>query len=191
MTSHATSRPTNSPGDDDGDDRDHLDRTATPPTTAAPTLRELALEARARLDPGSPSIPAPRAPGGVTPPAVLAARPGPGGRDLVTAVEALAEELGALERQPDAPAHRAFARIAELTAGGVPERGWSARDGIAVDDVVAAAARAGALHESAVALLARLDAAEAPSSAVVVDAIAASLRVVRVVADLEVFARRV
>lgn len=195
MTSHATSRPSadGSGGDDDGRDRGDAAGTAAEPTstTSAASLHDLALEARARLEPATPSIPAPRTPGGVTPPAALVTRPDGGGRDLRAAVDALVEELGALERRPDAPVHRAFARIGELTAAGVPERGWSARDGLAVDDVVAAAARAGALHENAVALLARLDAADRPSSAAVVDAIATSLRVVRVVADLEVFARRV
>lgn len=190
MTSHATSRPP-ADGDDGGDRTEQGPDPAGSPSSSAPGLRALALEARARLDPGPPAIPAPRAPGGIMLPSTSTGRPDPAGRDLLTALDALADDLGALEREPDAPAHRALARIGALTAAGVPERGWSAREGLAVDDVVAGAARAGALHDSAVALLARLDAAGRSSSAAVVDAIATSLRVVRIVADLEVFARRV
>ena len=192
MTTHAASHlPADGDGDREGDGASSGEPTTpTPPTPQPRSLREQAVEARARLEPHRPlAIPAPRAPGGVTPPQSFGVRDAAPERCLLAAADALVAALTALEEDPDVPAHRALARIGSLTASGVPERGWSAGEDLTVEVLVEAAARAGELHDAASALLARLDAEDRPSPAVVVDAIATSLRVVRVVADLEVFAR--
>jgi len=192
VTSHTASHlPADGDGDREGDGRTPAGQPVPPelPAPRARSLREQAVEARARLEPDRPVIPAPRAPGGVTVPPVFASRADAPERGLLADADALVAALAALEDHPDTPAHLALARIGALTASGVPERGWSAGEGLAVEVLLEAAARAGELHEAAASLLTRLDAEDRPAPAVVVDAIATSLRVMRVVADLEVFAR--
>lgn len=148
-----------------------------------------AREARSRLVPERPVIPAPRSPGGVEVPPVFGKGPGAAPADLVRAVETLTTHLVAVEDAPDDPAHRALLRIAAMLSTGVPDRGWSAGEDLDTDALGAAAELAGSLHEEAAGLLERLDAADRPSPAVVVDALVTSLRVTRMVAELEVFAR--
>ena len=151
-----------------------------------PALADRVREARARLDPPAVTVPAPRSAGGVVPasePTVGADAPD---EDLVAAVDRLAEELGAVESDREDEAHRALCRIAGLVRDGVPEAGWSADEELGVDVLRATSEAARGLHERAAALLARLDAEERHGSAVVIDSVATTLRVVRVVADLEV-----
>ena len=152
-------------------------------------LRRRAVEARARLRPERVAIPAPRSPGGVWMPVLPTSDPHRPAADLVAAADALVADLTALERTPDDPAHHALARIAELTRAGVPEQGWSAAEELAVEALEETAALAGRLAHAGAALLERLDADDRPSPAVVVDALATSLRVTAMVAELEVFAR--
>lgn len=163
--------------------------TAGPDSGRAPgRLRGRALEARERLTPDRLAIPAPRSPGGVQMPAPFgSAGAGTVPADVQTAIEALISELAAVE-DAETPAHRALARIEELTSTGIPEEGWSADDRFAPEVLSEAAVIAAGLHTSAAALLERLDAADLPAAAVSVDALVNTLRVVRMVADLEVFA---
>jgi hypothetical protein len=153
---------------------------------APAALADRVREARVLLDPPAVTVPAPRSAEGVVPasdPAVGADAPG---ADLVAAVDRLAEELGAVESDRDDEAHRALCRIADLVRDGVPEAGWSADEGLDVDVLRATSEAARGLHERAAALLGRLDAEERHGSAVVIDSVATTLRVVGVVADLEV-----
>lgn len=152
-------------------------------------LRMRAAEARDRLVPERPAIPAPRTPGGVTPPPSFRSDPHAPAPDLLAAADTLVADLAALEDAEDEPGRDALARIADLTTEGVPDHGWSTEEDVAVDDLVAAAATAAILHASAAALLERLDAEDRGLPAATVDALAGSLRVIRMVADLEVFAR--
>ncbi len=148
-----------------------------------------AREARRRLVPERTAIPAPRSPGGVEVAPAFGQGPGAAPAALVRSTDALIEKLTAVEDAPDQQAHRALLRIGSLLAAGVPERGWSAGEDLDADALVAAAELAGTLHDEAATLLEALDAADRPSPAVVVDALVMSLRVTRMVAELEVFAR--
>ena len=98
-------------------------------------------------------------------------------------------ELQAVETDRDDEAHRTLCRIAELVADGVPEAGWSADEEIDVDTLRATSEAARGLHGKAATLLERLDAEKRHGPAAVVDSVATTLRVVGVVADLEVFER--
>ncbi len=158
--------------------------TAAPPAVLADRVRE----ARALLDPPTVAVPAPRSAEGVVPASVLRADDAPG-EDLVAAVDALADELEAVETDGDDEAHRTLCRITGLIGDGVPEAGWSAEEGPDVDVLRATSDAARKLHERAATLLERLDAEERNGSAVVVDSVAMTLRVVGVVADLEVMER--
>ena len=155
---------------------------------APPALAERLREARARLDPPTVTVPAPRSPDGVvaTGPDTGADAPA---EDLVAAVERLAQELEAVESDGDDEAHRLLCRIAGRVGEAVPDAGWSADEGLDVDVLRAASEAARELHERATALLERLDAEERNGSAVEVDSVATTLRVVGVVADLEVMER--
>jgi hypothetical protein len=148
-----------------------------------------AREARQRLVPERTSIPAPRTPGGVEVPAAFGRGPGAAPAALVRAADDLVTKLAEVEEAPDQPAHKALLRIGTMVASGVPERGWSAGEDLDPDALGAAAALARTLHEQASSLLEKLDEADRPSPAVVVDALVMSLRVTRMVAELEVFAR--
>ena len=157
--------------------------------TAAPAALAARLrEARARLDPPPVTVPAPRSADGV-----VTAGPDTGvdapDEDLVAAVDGLARELEAVEADEGDDARRLLCRIAGRVGDGVPEAGWSADEGLDVEVLRAASEAARDLHERAATLLARLDAAERNGSAVVVDSLATTLRVVGVVADLEVMER--
>lgn len=152
-------------------------------------LRARAEEARARLSPEPPpAIPAPRNPGGVEMPVGFDAATKRPPKDVVTALDALVDRLTEIEKEPDVPAHHALARIGELTAAGVPDEGWSDDEDIPAEALTEAAGIAAELHEQAAAVLTQLDDAELASPAAVVDALSTSLRVIRMVADLEVFA---
>jgi hypothetical protein len=157
---------------------------AAAPAELAARLRE----AQARLDPPRVTVPAPRSADGV-----VTSGPDTGAdasdEDLVAAVDRLARELEAVEADGEDDARRLLCRIAGRVADGVPEAGWSADEGLDVDVLRAASDAARDLHERAATLLERLDAAERNGSAVVVDAVATTLRVVGVVADLEVMER--
>jgi hypothetical protein len=148
-----------------------------------------AREARQRLVPERTTIPAPRTPGGVEVPPAFGRGPGAAPAPLVRAADALVTKLAAVEEAPDQPTHKALLRIGTLVATGVPDRGWSAGEDLDAEVLGAAAELAGSLHEEAASLLEKLDAAERPSPAVVIDALVMSLRVTRMVAELEVFAR--
>ena len=181
MTTHAAS---SRPADGDDDDRAGAGR------PDAPGLGARAARARARLEPERLAVPAPRSPFGVVVPVSLrpadaAATPAP----ARPPADALVADLEALEGATDDAAARTVARIGELTAAGVPGHGWSAEEGITVEALTGARDRAGVLRDAAAALLEQLDDEDHPSAAVVVDGLAASLRVIAVVADLEVFAR--
>lgn len=152
-------------------------------------LRAKAEEARARLRYEPPVVPAPRNPGGIDlpvafPPAGGAAPP----KDVASALDALVTKLSAIEQAPEVPAHHALARIGELTSAGVPDEGWSADEDVDTAVLGEAAAIAAELHEQAAEVLDRLDAADLAASAAVIDSLSTSLRVIRMVADLEVFA---
>lgn len=150
-------------------------------------LRAKAEQARARLRPEPPVIPAPRNPGGVDVPVAFGgAEQTP--KDVTAALDALVTRLSEIEQAPEVPAHHALARIGELTSAGVPDEGWSADERIDTDVLSEAAGIAAELHEQAAALLERLDAVELAAPAAVIDSLSASLRVIRMVADLEVFA---
>lgn len=160
---------------------------------AAPThpagLQARAEEARSRLSPELPVIPAPRNPGGVDIPVSFPTSTGTPPREVVTALDALGARLGEIEQAPDVPAHHAFARIGELTASGVPDEGWSADEDVTTDALTEAAGIAAEVHEQAAALLELLDEADLAGPAAAIDALSTSLRVIGMVADLEVFAR--
>lgn len=158
-------------------------------TAASAALADRVREARVLLDPPSVTVPAPRSADGVVPAAGPETGPDAPGADLVAAVERLAEELEAVEADREDDAHRTLCRIAGRVGDGVPEAGWSADEELDVDVLRAASAVARGLHERAADLLGRLDAEERHGSAVVVDAVATTLRVVGVVADLEVMER--
>lgn len=147
-----------------------------------------AREARARLVPERAVIPAPRA-GGVDVPPPFGRGAGAAPDDLVRDADALIAQLVAVENTPDETTHRVLLRVDALLAAGVPDRGWSTGEDLGPDVLADAAELAGTLHAAAAALLERLDAAELPSPAVVVDALTTSLRVTRMVVELEVFAR--
>jgi hypothetical protein len=153
--------------------------------TAPAALADRVREARTLLVPPTVTVPAPRSPEGVVPigPDTGVDEPG---EDLVAAVERLAEELDAVEQDREDDAHRALGRIADLVGGGVPEAGWSADEGLDVDVLRATSEIARGLHQQAATLLERLDTEERHGSAVVIDSVATTLRVVGVVADLEV-----
>lgn len=152
-------------------------------------LHARAQEARERLKPERTAIPAPRSPQGVTVPAAFGSSSDDPPADIVAALDQLVADLAAVRVEPDAPAHHALVRLGELTVAGVPEQGWSTTEELEPDDIVEAATLALSLHDSSVAVLERLDAEELIASAVVVDGMTTSLRVMRMVADLEVFAR--
>jgi hypothetical protein len=158
--------------------------------TAAPAaLAERVREARARLDPPTVTVPAPRSAEGVVPPAGPDTSADAPGEDLVAAVEQLADELGAVEADREDEAHRTLCRIADLVGNAVPEAGWSADEELDVDVLRATSDAARGLHARAASLVERLDAEERQASAVVVDSVATTLQVVGVVADLEVMER--
>jgi hypothetical protein len=169
-------------GSDQGADR-------TAPERSDDSWGARAREARQRLVPERTSIPAPRTPGGVEVPAAFGRAPGAAPAALVRAADALVTKLAAVEDAPDKPAHKALLRIGTLVASGVPERGWSSGEDLDPEALGAAAALAGTLHDEAASLLEKLDEADRPSPAVVVDSLVMSLRVTRMVAELEVFAR--
>lgn len=154
-----------------------------------PALAERVREARARLDPPTVSVPAPRSEEGVVPSAVVRTDAQAPAEDLLTALDALAEELEAVEKDEDDETHRTLCRIAELVGSGVPEAGWSAAEDLDADVLPATSEAARALHGRASELVERLDAEERHGPAAVVDSVATTLRVVGVVADLEVFER--
>lgn len=154
-----------------------------------PTLADRLREARARLDPPTVTVPAPRSAEGVVPAPTMRTDPDAPPKDLLAAVDGLAEELAAVESDQDDEAHRTLCRIAELVGDGVPEAGWSAAEEIDVDVLQATSEAARGLHGRATTLLERLDAEKRHGPAAVVDSVATTLRVVGVVADLEVFER--
>lgn len=152
-------------------------------------LRARAEEARTRLRFEPPVVPAPRNPGGIDLPVAF---PTAGAttppQDVASALDALVDRLSAIEQAPEVPAHHALARIGELTSTGVPDEGWSDDEDFDTEVLGEAATIAAGLHEQAAELLERLDAADLASSAAVIDSLSTSLRVIRMVADLEVFA---
>jgi hypothetical protein len=157
---------------------------------AAPAaLADRVREARARLDPPTVTVPAPRSAEGVVPASDPATGADAPAEDLVAAVERLAEDLETVEADREDDAHLVLCRIAGLVGSGVPEAGWSADEGLDVDVLRATSEAARGLHERAAALVERLDAEERHGSAVVIDSVATTLRVVGVVADLEVMER--
>lgn len=164
---------------------------AVPDDTSGGALAARLREARARLEPERPSIPAPRSPEGVVPPPVFGRGAGAPAADLVRAVDDLLARLVDLEDDAQDPDSRALVRALELVATGVPDAGWSADERLEGEALRGAAELAGPLHDDAAALLERLDAEERPASAVEVDAVVAALRVARMVLDLESFARQV
>jgi hypothetical protein len=164
---------------------------AVPSDTSGGQLSARLCEARARLEPERPSIPAPRSPEGVVPPAVFGRGAGAPAADLVEAVDELLERLVELEDDPQEPDRRALVRAVELVATGVPDAGWSADDRLEGESLLGAADLAGTLHTEAAELLERLDAEERAAPAVEVDAVVTALRVARMVLDLESFARQV
>lgn len=164
---------------------------AVPADTSGGALSARLREARARLEPERPSIPAPRSPEGVVPPPVFGRAAGAPAADLVRAVDDLLARLVELEDDPQDAERRALVRAVQLVATGVPDAGWSADDRIEGEALPRASELAGPLNDDAAALLERLDAGEHPAAAVEVDAVVTALRVARMVLDLESFARRV
>ena len=71
----------------------------------------------------------------------------------------------------------------------MPEAGWSSAEEIDVDTLQATSEAARDLHGKTTTLLERLDAEKRHGPAAVVDSVATTLRVVGVVADLEIFER--
>ncbi|GAA4807649.1 hypothetical protein GCM10023200_51600 [Actinomycetospora chlora] len=145
-------------------------------------------EAHDRLAPEPLAIPAPRSPEGVVPPPEMRRTVGPA-KDLVAALVDLRGRLARLEGAAGSPERRALVRVLELSSTGVPDAGWSLDERIEAAALAAAADEAGALHATAAALLARLDAEDRAASAVEVDAVVTALQVARMVLDLESFAR--
>jgi hypothetical protein len=162
--------------------------TRGPETETAPgaVLADRVREAATRLDPPTVSVPAPRSAEGVVPAPDLRSGKDAPAKELVAAVDALAEEL---EGDADDDTHRTVRRIAELVTDGVPDAGWSAHEGVEVDVLRATSVAARTLHEHTTSLLERLDADDRHASAALVDSVATTLRVVGVVADLEVMQR--
>ncbi len=160
-------------------------------TTVVPhaALAERVREGRARLEPPSVSVPAPRSADGVMPATDAKVDPHAPAEDLVAAVDGLAEELETVEGDQEDEAHRILCRIAAWVGAAVPEAGWSAEEGLDTDVLRATSEAARGLHERAARLLERLDAEERHGPAAVVDSVATTLRVVGVVADLEVMER--
>ena len=190
MTSAAAPLPPSTgstPDREVGGARDGLSLVAEPRRSR---LHERAVEARARLAPERPLIPAPRSAGGVTPPAALDGGADGPSAEVAAATDALVEALAVLDGEPEEPAHRVLVRIDELTATGIPDRGWAATEGFDPEALAAAASKAGELHAAATAPLAQLDEAGLASPAVVVDALATALQIDRMVADLEVLGRQ-
>lgn len=161
------------------------------PDTAVPhaALAERVREARARLDPPTVSVPEPRSADGVVPAPDLRSDPDAPAKDLLEAVDALAEELETVEGDRDDDAHRLLGRLAAWAGDGLPDAGWSAEEGLDVEVLRATSEAAKGLHGRAAALLERLDSEERPGPAAMVDSVATTLRVVGVVADLEVMER--
>lgn len=153
-----------------------------------PPLSERAREARSRFEPPNIVIPAPRSADGV----VIEARPlieqDAPAADLLAAADDLVAALEQLEGEQD-PAHRVVLRIAALAAAGIPEAGWSEPEQIEVDALRGASDAAGALLVRTESLLFRLEADSRLASAAEIEFIVTTLRVVGVVADLEVFQR--
>lgn len=164
--------------------------TAVPVDSSGGRLTARLREARARLEPERPSIPAPRSPEGVVPPPVFGRGSGAPSADLVKAVEKLLTALAALEDDTEAPDARTLVRAVELAAAGIPDEGWSA--GLRVgDDALSGAAGLADTHLTAAeALLERLDREDRAGPAVEVDGVVTSLRVAKMVLDLESFTRR-
>jgi hypothetical protein len=163
---------------------------AVPRDTTGGALSARLREARARLEPERPSIPAPRTPEGVVPPPVLGHGAGAPAADLLRAVDDLLARLVEVEDDPQDPDRRTLARALELVATGVPDAGWSVDERLEGESLLGASELAGPLHDDAAALLERLDAEERPAPAVEVDAVVTALRVARMVLDLESFARQ-
>jgi hypothetical protein len=164
--------------------------TAVPVDSSGGRLTARLREARARLEPERPSIPAPRSPEGVVPPPVFGRGAGAPSADLVKAVEKLLTELADLEDDTRAPERRTLVRAVELAAAGIPDEGWSAE--LRVDDeALTGASELAASHLTAAeALLERLDREDRGGPAVEVDGVVTSLRVAKMVLDLESFTRR-
>jgi len=163
---------------------------AVPVDSSGGRLTARLREARARLEPERPSIPAPRSPEGVVPPPVFGRGSGAPSADLVKAVEKLLHDLAALEDDTESPERRTLVRAVELAAAGIPDEGWSAELRVG-DDALAGATELAATHlASAEALLERLDREDRAGPAVEVDGVVTSLRVARMVLDLESFTRR-
>ncbi|MCD2190156.1 hypothetical protein [Actinomycetospora soli] len=147
-------------------------------------------EARARLEPPTVPVPAPRSAEGVVPPPALASSADAPSEELLAEVDDLAAALEAVETAgEDAPTHRVVARIVQLVAQGVPEAGWSAEEGVDVAVLREASDAARGLQERAAKLLARLDTEERPGPAAAIAPLTTTLQVVVVVADLEQFER--
>jgi hypothetical protein len=157
-------------------------------SVAPAALAQRLREARARLAPPAVTVPAPRSAEGVVASGPDTDADAPA-EDLVAAVERLAQELEAVEADGEDEAHRVLCRIAGRVGDAVPEAGWSADEGLDVEVLRAASEAARGLHDRSAALLERLDAEERNGSAVMVDSVATTLRVVGVVADLEVMER--
>ncbi|GLZ50520.1 hypothetical protein [Actinomycetospora sp. NBRC 106378] len=147
-------------------------------------------EARARLEPPTVSVPAPRsAQGVVAPPVVVTGQDAPSD-ELLAEVDGLTRALETVEAAGDeSPAHQVLCRIAALVADGVPDAGWSTREQLDVDVLRDASDAARGLQERSAKLLARLDAEERPGPAAALAPLTTALQVVVVVADLEQFER--
>ena len=152
-------------------------------------LHARALEAQERLIPEHPVIPAPRSPQGVTVPPAWGHGTDQPSKEVVGALRQLVSDLEAVRRKPEEPAHQALVRIGELTSAGIPDGGWSRTEALDPDVVAEASDLASELLEVAAGLLERLDAEQLLAPAVVVDRVVTSLQVMRMVADLELFAR--
>ncbi|WP_018334198.1 hypothetical protein [Actinomycetospora chiangmaiensis] len=147
-------------------------------------------EARARLEPPTVAIPAPRSAAGVVAPPTMATAEDAPSEELLAEVDGLTEALDAVEAAgDDDPIHRVLCRIAELVAGGVPDAGWSATEEIDVAVLRGTSDAARGLQERAATLLARLDAEERPGPAAALAPLTTTLQVVVVVAELELFQR--
>lgn len=164
--------------------------TAVPVDSSGGRLTARLREARARLEPERPSIPAPRSPEGVVPPPVFGRGAGAPSADLVKAVDKLLSELAALEDDTRAPERRTLVRAVELAAAGIPDEGWSAELRVGDEALTGASELAGTHLTAAEALLERLDREDRGGPAVEVDGVVTSLRVAKMVLDLESFTRR-
>lgn len=160
-----------------------------PDEAAGGRLTARVREARARLQPERPLVPAPRSPEGVVPPPDLGPREGAPAPDLVRSLDDLHTSLAQLEEAPGTRERCALVRAIELSASGVPDAGWSTKERIDNHALTGAAELAGTLHASATALLERLDAEERAAPAVEIGAVVTALQVARMVLDLESFAR--